>query len=481
MFNKKSVLILGAGASCQYGYPTGDGLVSDIIETITTQKILWPKNSNNLSIKYMVDVFKDIPARELINNIDLNLKNERYYLTIKGTQIHLEMTSVQFESLADDASNLQELAKDLKQFNPVSIDKFLKDHEKYRECGKLMIAYQILKSEREKFFEHRETGLCPHCHGLRTRLEAPCAWCSKKTQNDHPKYWPDNWYRLLLNKITDNCQQPSDILKNDVDILTFNYDVSLDCYLRSKLLKTEFFSEYALQYLNDKNPLKDFHHIYGMLHSPIEDLTSIQFTGYGFEDLLLEKGAQILAALNSKHGSSTENANRLMLIGFLNLIRLINAYRTMNNIQVIGEEKSRTISREAIHKLIRAEELYFIGFGFDANNQNVLALPDILCGNMLSPEHYVTAQPGDEIRHLLSHPINKKVYWHNYKGQYNSLGIGLRKHIEKNTGELIESQSASISDAWTYDFATQLLEAKYQNPKYAVGPKHPSYINNSYY
>jgi hypothetical protein len=38
MFTKNTVLVLGAGASCHYGYPTGDDLIGRILKTIETGK-----------------------------------------------------------------------------------------------------------------------------------------------------------------------------------------------------------------------------------------------------------------------------------------------------------------------------------------------------------------------------------------------------------------------------------------------------------
>ena len=39
MYNRKIVFILGAGASCSYGYPTGEGLIQDIIANIKNDEI----------------------------------------------------------------------------------------------------------------------------------------------------------------------------------------------------------------------------------------------------------------------------------------------------------------------------------------------------------------------------------------------------------------------------------------------------------
>lgn len=42
MFSHDTLLILGAGASLNYGYPTGAELVKNIIDNIETDEIFFP-------------------------------------------------------------------------------------------------------------------------------------------------------------------------------------------------------------------------------------------------------------------------------------------------------------------------------------------------------------------------------------------------------------------------------------------------------
>jgi hypothetical protein len=89
MFTEDTVIILGAGASCHYGYPTGEQLINNIIDDIKSQDFL---------------------------------KNKKEF---------------------------QDLAKDLELFSPLSIDYFLHHFEKeHGDVGRKMIAYEILKCER---------------------------------------------------------------------------------------------------------------------------------------------------------------------------------------------------------------------------------------------------------------------------------------------------------------------------------------------
>ncbi len=46
---EETVLILGAGASCHYGYPTGNQLIENIIKTLEKEKIYYGYEDVSLS------------------------------------------------------------------------------------------------------------------------------------------------------------------------------------------------------------------------------------------------------------------------------------------------------------------------------------------------------------------------------------------------------------------------------------------------
>src|SRR5882672_4481138 len=102
MFSKNTVLVLGAGASCHYGYPTGERLID---------KILYNIKQRNFSYKGIGDDRK--------------------------------------KPLYDQQEHYKSLYDQLEFYDPLSIDSFLSQflEQKMVDAGKVMIAYEILESE----------------------------------------------------------------------------------------------------------------------------------------------------------------------------------------------------------------------------------------------------------------------------------------------------------------------------------------------
>jgi hypothetical protein len=110
MFTKNTVLVLGAGASCHYGYPTGDDLIGRILKTIETGK-------------RSMGPFEGDHLEPLLKNPDYKSFHER-----------------------------------LLHHNSPSIDAFLTLYSKERpmiEVGKTMIVYEILKAENPNYFRRQ--------------------------------------------------------------------------------------------------------------------------------------------------------------------------------------------------------------------------------------------------------------------------------------------------------------------------------------
>jgi len=90
-----------------------------------------------------------------------------------------------------------------------SIDAFLTTREKYVAVGKLAIAYVLAG---------RETPDLIH------RTKAPEDW--------------DDWYALLWSVLREGASKPSDISRNLVKFITFNYDRSLEYFLHHAVKET---------------------------------------------------------------------------------------------------------------------------------------------------------------------------------------------------------------------------------------------------
>ena len=100
MIKTPTVFILGAGASCPYGYPTSAGLTKNICD-----KVLTAYGNDRL--------------------FEMNFSG------VSGTEFEL----------------FKEIAENLRQLSTVSIDRFLEINPKFQKAGKMLIAHEILSRE----------------------------------------------------------------------------------------------------------------------------------------------------------------------------------------------------------------------------------------------------------------------------------------------------------------------------------------------
>ena len=151
MIKKPTVIILGAGASKPYGFPSGREILYDIQENLRPQR--WIQILRTLHIKQAV---------------------------------------------------AEEFVKDLLKSSRPSVDAFLEYREEYMEVGKLAIALSLIPHEKEG--------------------------------NLFRTYREEHWYEHLLNKL---ITQPGVFETNKLTIITFNYDRSIEHFL-FEALKSDF-------------------------------------------------------------------------------------------------------------------------------------------------------------------------------------------------------------------------------------------------
>jgi len=148
MITEPTVLVLGAGASMPYGFPSGEGLRDKVLSTIP-----------------------ELPERHVVR------------------KAYNESFAVQFHQFQDALRNSAQ----------ASVDAFLEHRRDWLEIGKLAIAYSLIQCE------------------LSTELfEQPGG----------------HWYEVLLNKMDAPFE---DFGKNQVWIITFNYDRSLEQFFFTAL------------------------------------------------------------------------------------------------------------------------------------------------------------------------------------------------------------------------------------------------------
>ena len=187
MIRSNTVFILGAGASCHYGYPTGEGLVDKVI-------LLAEKIGDYANLKSNAPISHPIPS----------------YIRsrIEGTQ-HVGAIGNAWKDVYTDCCSL---VNRLQTIRPLLIDHFLAWNSGLQEIGKLVISASIIESERD--------------------------WVSK---NPYPPAG-DHWYRFLIHRMVYGCQTFDDLLHNKVTFINFNYDTSLETHLINSLSQIDIFS-----------------------------------------------------------------------------------------------------------------------------------------------------------------------------------------------------------------------------------------------
>ncbi len=263
MIDKKTVFVLGAGASCPYGFPSGAQLRRQIclekrkylhyLQTVepnpTTRKDKWKVYN------YFADTF--------------------------------------FKSSTE------------------SIDLFMARNPKLAETGKYIIAYQILTAESTSHF--REEAI-------------------------EEQDWYFHLYKRLVKRRIQGDTLP-DLTDRGISFITFNYDRSLEHFLFDSLKHT--FTEIPPYKVAAALKGLRIIHVYGRV-APLE-----------WEDR--EKGIAYRPQIN----------DRLLI-------------RTANNIRTIYEEKENPELQQAQGLLRRAEQIFFLGFGYAPENMEVLGLPEII-------------------------------------------------------------------------------------------------------
>ncbi len=413
MFEKETLLILGAGASKPYGFPLGGQLVKDIVTAIRKDSVFFPylrekKNLSKVNLSPSLSDYNVFVEEEeqqnFLHKIRSHAKNARLKKLIEvnsrlpftGENIveiqtykicySTELARIKLNAIKE----LHDLANMLEEIDPISIDAFLRDHQEYRIAGHAMIIYCLIK-----------------CHDKKKFIADFKSIDEKR----------DNWYRYLLNSIKAGCKNPKNILENKLSITTFNYDVSLDFYLKSRLEKTSYFLNFSSEYL-EKTKID---HIYGSICEPnIAD---------DFYDL------------NSKDALENDILNFHHL-----LYGVLESSKKHPRIKLIGE---RQPCSESLKKIKKANIIIFIGFSFDTDNLTTLGFPQTKNAytRLLAPK----TTDGKF--------IPKKIFYLDYEGKMNSLSSEfdeLKKFFVPSMS-IQRSIATSISDAYVNDFRTSLF------------------------
>lgn len=427
MFESNTLFILGAGASKPYGFPLGNGLVKAIIEDMQDQiyiplydrgnnpRPVWNATDDKEDFLYEFEKFEKEISCLLASCDEIT---QEHFFDHNGDIIKLIFNNLGFpiEKLfrpikISRIDIFRKLKNTLIEFDPVSIDAFLRDNPSHQKAGKIMIIYSLLKREEP----------------------------AKMALNSSDKR--DNWYSLLFNDLVSGCaDNPEGLLKNKVKFTTFNYDLSLDHYLKSRIIGTEVFRE---KYSTDlsiaetflkENPIK---HIYG---------TCYQRDAYTY-------GRYNTSPVEAKRISGKIYPPQLTSKGLQNFKRFTISLTNYQNIKTMYQERKQDIN-ENKSDLAWAENIIIIGFGFDRDNLTLLGFPD-------NEEDFENILTGKTIRYLNFEGSNKSL-----SKEFDELSEYSRNknfHIKTNKKpiprfKLIESTAESISAAYLNDFKKYLFK-----------------------
>jgi hypothetical protein len=195
MFREPTVLVLGAGASAPYGFPLGSQLVSSISSGISA--II---NERSMVVDYSDFNFLETP-----------------YETLRSWLISSPPAGVDKTLFWD---GIREFQRDLAN-GPRSIDEFARINPKWRNLTKVLVAFEL---------------------GRRVYKKHPASnsiWQISPQFLDHSE---TSWYSHLIHELRSGAQNPRDLGQNQLSIITFNYDRSLEFYIENSLGKGEIFS-----------------------------------------------------------------------------------------------------------------------------------------------------------------------------------------------------------------------------------------------
>lgn len=290
MFKQQTVLILGAGASCHYGYPTGEQLILKVCKLADSwEKEIKSINGSGHSLNKQDDLFP--------------------LLNLPKTPLHDSHAACAKQK--DLLEKLEALISKLKSLDPINIDTFLRDNPQLREIGKILIASVLLGCEKDS-------------------IEVPHNDHKEKAKGDKDSGERDNWYRFLVHALA-GAGSKKELLEiaahSKLIIITFNYDVSLEYHLYRALSTIEAIGEKKAKQFMKK--LKIIH-VYGELRKinwnadePLKGYgasNTVQLAMHcakGIETIDRDKQQKLAAKKDIAIAkSAVANASRLVILGY---------------------------------------------------------------------------------------------------------------------------------------------------------------------
>jgi hypothetical protein len=264
MKDKKTVFVLGAGASCPYGYPSGAQLRRQIC-------------------------------------LDFQRKYSEYFKPNQPNQ----------SERIDRSEQINKFIKAFDESSKQSIDLFMATRRKLAPIGKYIIAFEIFEAEKRSQF--------------REKAKVTQEWYSRSRPESRTKefvekgyFQGEDWYLYLFNRLTDDLTEPDilpDFSDDRISFITFNYDRSLEQFLYESL-SSLFEDSLKPQIIQCLKKLKILH-VYGQI-APLKWQDSNEGVDYRPEisEGLLQKAANYIKTIyEQKESPDINEALRLLSQG----------------------------------------------------------------------------------------------------------------------------------------------------------------------
>lgn len=328
---EKTVIILGAGASSDYGFPVGNQLIKNILNN-EENGFCTHRENNERGTQNRIFDFKNLEQllNEMCSGVDekSNIEN----MIARSGDAYLRMS--QFELVRKFISGL-------KLYRNSQIDYFLRTFSKYEKFGKIMIAREILKQEAVAKEKIERGGFYE-----KNRISKMDGREIKGEQD---------WLGTLFANLIEKAKKPEDlkVISDNLTIITFNYDLLFEHYLNEFCKGDDEWGDALEEF---KKNLKIIH-IYGKLG---------RFEWESEENLKNIYGEEVLKTF-ALRGNDEQ-------FGFLNTKYDYEKISSLSEgIKVIGGDKHKENlphikeARNAIYHP-QCKKIFFFGFGFDKNN-----------------------------------------------------------------------------------------------------------------
>jgi len=330
MISKNTVLVLGAGASMDYGFPSGEELLQDIINILDGSLLSENKQAKQLAI-----------ASIAYKYYEMKKESKKYNVTALFNAV-------------------KAFKERFIRSNTASIDDFIdqipKDREELKVIGKILIILSISRREKENRLLYKNE-----------KLEQSHRYCKEleMTHQGGVISLVRGWYNHLWRKL----YYGGDVIKNlkNLTIISFNYDRSLEQYLYLGLLGMSKPDEECKRILNDNLFV---HHVYGKLGNLLwqdKENDGATHNYASFDMKLFDQHASLLR--NDPQPGEIPNAYT-SLNGYDKMRKiLVEIASIVDEIRTYTESTEETESIGLVkQKLSQCEDLFFLGFGYHPEN-----------------------------------------------------------------------------------------------------------------